>query len=135
MADYRQVQIATYQSQFDTNDQTILGWIDSNPGSAQAEIVTGTALDERVIANVIDVLWRVHLIVQGHDENGIAVYWTAEDWVGEIKTNIGNTRTWVSNNNNGLVSDMATDLGVDFAIARQLAEAMEAEGTSKITGV
>lgn len=131
--DYRLTQIAWYQTKIENDDQTILNWVDSNPGSNLSEIATGTGLDEQTTTIIIEIMKYAQLLVGANEQSGIMHHWTVEDWAALIKGNTQNARDWQATNNNGLVSAMATDLSISFPVAERLGWILEAEGTSKRT--
>lgn len=133
--DYRLTQTATYQNYVETNSTTVLNYITTMPGSELSEIVTGTGINELIVKTVLEVLKYSYLVVSATNENGISEHWIAEDWVSLIKTNIQDARNWQDTHNNGLVSAMATDLSIPFAVAERLGWILEFEGTSKRTDV
>lgn len=132
MAEYRLSQIAWYQNTFENNSGAILNYIDNNPGCTRAQIASGTGLSSTLIDVVVMVLDRAQMIVFGYDEVGAEYIWTGSDWYTLVRNNLSGARTWVESNNNGYVSDMATSLGVHFAIAVQLGWILDHEGTSRM---
>jgi len=139
--DYRLTKVATYQTTFENNANAVLQHVTNNPGQSATEIATNLdpqinpdpAINQTLVNQVLEVLKYAQLVVGATRQDGELGHWTAEEWVSQLKTNLGNARTWQANNNNGLVSAMATDLSIDYAIAERLGWILEAEGTSKRT--
>ena len=129
--DYRLVQVATFQTKFESKSPAILTYIMSHPGQTSTEIAIGTGEIEDDINIILRVLVESNIIVSATGAASILVHWHVSDWADEITSNIGDARTWQDNNNGELMSQMATDLGLSYEIAEILGWILEYEGSSK----
>ena len=129
--DYRLVQVATFQTKFEDKSPGILTYIKSNPGQTSTEIASGTGEIEADVTIVLRVLELSSIIVSATGEAGILVHWHVSDWSDAIESNLPDARTWQSNNNGGLMSQMAEDLVLSYEISEILGWILEYEGTTK----
>lgn len=135
MTNYTISKVATYQAVFASNSGAIYTFIDSNPGTTRAAIVTGTVKTLAVVNGVLVIALADGLLQQGYDVAGAEFFWTAADWQALMLANIAGARTWLASNDNGLTSALAVALSVHEAIAIRLAQQLEAEGSAKLTAV
>ena len=129
--DYRLVQVATFQTKFEDKSPGILTYIKNNPGQSSAEISIGTGEIVADVNIVLRVLELSRMIVSATGGAGILVHWHVSDWADEIESNLPDARTWQSNNNGALMSQMQSDLGLSYEIAEILGWILEYEGTTK----
>lgn len=133
MTNYILTKVATFQSVFSSNSGAIFTDIDNNPGATRVGIQTRTGKLAAIVNTVIQVALEARLIVQGYDVAGLEYFWTSADWQTLLLNNLAAARTWLVNNDNGLVSAMAIALGVHEAVAIDLARILQAEASLKMT--
>ena len=133
MTDYYVYHSATYQALFENNVADILNHIDANPAILTSQIATDLSLPAVLVGTVLTVLREQNLIRCGHALDGTQHVWTVEDWAGGIKSNVVAARSWVMANDGSTTQQMATALGVHFALAVRLAQVLEREGMVKLT--
>lgn len=133
MTNYILTKVATYQSVFAGNSGAIFTDIDNNPGATRAGIASRTGKSSQIVDTVVQVALEARLIVQGYNVAGTEAFWTSADWQTLLLNNIAAARTWLANNDNGLVSAMAVSLGVHEAVAIDLARILQAEASLKMT--
>lgn len=133
MTNYILTKVATFQSVFSSNSGAIFNDIDANPGATRAGIQTRTGKIAAIVNTVIQVALEARLIVQGYDVAGLEYFWASADWQTLLLNNIAAARTWLTNNDNGLVSAMAISLGIHEAVAIDLARILQAEASLKMT--
>ena len=133
MTDYFVHQVETYQELFQDNAAPILAAIDVNPAVTRAQLAAGLGLSAVLVGTVLAVLREQNLIHFGHAKDGTEHIWTVEDWAAGIKNNVSAARDWVDTHDGLTTEQMATDLGVHFALGVRLAQVMEREGKVKLT--
>lgn len=135
MTNYIVSKVATYQAVFASNSGAIYTFIDNNPGTTRAAIVTGTSKTLAIVNGVLAIALQDGLVQQGYDVIGAEFFWTSADWQALMLAGIAGARTWLASNDGAQVSAMATALSVHEAIAIRLAQQLEAEGSAKLTAV
>jgi len=133
MTDYYVHHATTYQALFEDNVTDILNHIDANPGILTSQIASDLSLPAVLVGTVLAVLREQNLIHFGHDIDGTQHVWTVEDWAIGIKSNVIAARAWVLANDGSTTQQMASALGVHFALAVRLAQVLEREGMVKLT--
>ena len=129
--DYRLVQVATFQTKFESKSPAILNYVKNNSGSTVSEIATGTGESEADVEIVLRVLNQSSILVSATGGAGELVYWHSSDWAAALESNVDDARTWQANHNGALMTQMAADLGLPYEIAERLGWILEYEGTSK----
>jgi hypothetical protein len=129
--DYRLVQVATFQTKFESKSPAILTYIMSHPGQTSTEIAIGTGEIEDDVNIILRVLGESNIIVSATGAADILVHWHVADWADAITSNIGDARTWQDGNNGELMSQMAYDLVIPYEISEILGWILEYEGSSK----
>ena len=133
--DYRLIQIAAFQTKFQDKSPSILSYIKSSPGEDVSSISSGTGESITDTEMVLHVLEISQIIVAATGIDDGLRYWHSEDWANSLSSSLGQARTWQSNHNGGLMSEMATDLSIPYEIAERLGWILEYEGTSKRANV
>lgn len=135
MSDLRISKTAWFTALVQDNSAQILNYIDGDPGCTNEAIATGTGINVNIIDEVVDILEADQVLVATYDENGTEVFYTGEDWINALKSNINNARQWVDDltGNSGTASQMASDLSIPHEIAIALAWQMDHENHCKVT--
>lgn len=124
--DYRLSQASWYRDQLISNEPTVYNWINANPGKTATEITTGTGLSQLLVDAILEFQKLVGFIQGATGNDGVMRHYANEgDWVTVLRSNIAAARTWLDSHNNGLVSAMATDLGLSWEIAERLGWILE----------
>lgn len=126
-----------FQALFDQHDQDVFLDVENNPGTLEADIVTRTGKAAIIVSTVIEVSLQAGVLTRRSDASGQSRYYTAEAWAGLVRNNLSGERAWVDNpaNEGRKASDMAADLGVDAAVALQLAHVLQFEGKARIKAI
>lgn len=135
MADARLTLNTTVTDIIETEGVTVFQYVNTNPGSNLAEIVAGVGISQVAVEKILTVFNAQGILRSVPNADGEIKYYTAAGWQDELTSNIASARTWVNVNDNGLVSQMAIDLGVTTEVALALGRMMEQEKRLVVTGI
>lgn len=102
------------------NGVAIFNDVAANPATYANEIATRLTLALDLVQGVLDAEVELQAIVAKPDAAQSLQYWTAGAWADLLRNNFAAARNWIDNNNNGLASQMATDLAIPLSAALAL---------------
>lgn len=129
--DYRIVQVATFQNQFEVKSPALLVYVKNNPGLSVEQIATNIVEDEGETRDILQTMELMGLITQPTGDAGVSVVWHVSDWAVELEGEIQNARNWLDTHNNQTMLQMQSDLGITYEIAEKLGWLLEIEGSGK----
>lgn len=142
MAIYR---AGTLASDIDSSEETIVTYVENNPGKTMAEIKAANSGIDGTLVEFIISLWNsLGAVVSRRDANGDTVYISSGDWGAAIYTQRANARKWligttpfVGTADGKSIATMVSDFAsaaitITYAEATELFQMLKLEGSAEI---